>query len=101
MFIYQKSMTMLCSVYVLCNYWLQLWCSVQFESGFFVDILINGQFICILCSYSAAAIVIHDREKSEIPYLDKFVISSTCQVGGIFFLDHSPVFYVKNIEYYA
>lgn len=33
-------------------------------------------------SYSAAAVVIQDKENCEIPYLDKFVISSTSQGQG-------------------
>ncbi|XP_028393228.1 N-acetylglutamate synthase, mitochondrial-like [Dendronephthya gigantea] len=40
------------------------------------------QSVYISENYTAAAIVIHDREKSEIPYLDKFVISSACQGQG-------------------
>lgn len=40
------------------------------------------QSVYISENYTAAAIVIHDREKSEIPYLDKFVITSTCQGQG-------------------
>ena len=41
------------------------------------------EFACVLCSYTATAVVIHDKESCEIPYLDKFVISSRSQVRNI------------------
>ena len=43
------------------------------------------EFVYVFYSYTAAAIVIHDREKYEIPYLDKFVVSSKCQVRSTIF----------------